>query len=739
MDISGTQATEGGAEGATSAIERALALARARLGERADVDGEPLVAHAAGMIAILESLGADEATRVAAALFTDPRTLPREAVVEHFGEEVALLVEGMRELLRVQAVHRAAAGGTQLENLRRMLLAMGADIRVVLLRLASRLQTLRWHASVRKVPDAGVSRETLEVLAPLANRLGLWQLKWELEDYAFRFLEPATYRALAAELEGKRSEREAFVAVTLARLRAELQAAGVRCEVAGRAKHLYSIWQKMRAKGLPMSALHDLRAFRVIVEDTAACYAALDVVHRMWTPVPEEYDDYVARPKPNGYQSLHTVVLAEDGRSLEVQIRTRAMHERAEYGVASHWRYKEGVPAGAGAARDPAAERIAWARALLAWQREVGTALGAPAEGSAADAGGSDAGPREAPSNDRTYVLTPQGRIVDLPSGSTPVDFAYHLHTTLGHRCRGARVDGQMVALDTPLANGQTVEIVAAKAGPTVGPSRDWLNPQLGYLKSPRARQKVRAWFNAQDHARAIATGRERVEKALAREGRTALSFEALAQRLGLPDAAALFLAVAKEEAVSPRQLDEAIRRRDEPAAGVADPDVATPPLRASGPRAAASGRNVLVVGVDALLTQLARCCRPIPPDPIVGFVTLGKGVSVHRANCRMLQGLAGRAPERVIETAWSSAAVPTDRYPADLVVQAHDRPGLLRDVLDVVARSRVNVVGARSATRAQIATIRLTLDVSDASELRQVAAQVRTVNGVFSAARVSG
>lgn len=733
MDIADRQSAEGGAEGATPAVERALALARARLGERADVDGEPLATHAAGMIAILEAVGADEPTRVAAALFADPQTLPGAAIVEHFGEEAALLVDGMRELLRVQAVHRAAAAGTQLEDLRRMLLAMGADIRVVLLRLASRLQTLRWHASVRKVPDAGVSRETLEVLAPLANRLGLWQMKWELEDYAFRFLEPATYRALAAELEGKRSEREAFVAVTLARLRAAMQAAGVRCEVAGRAKHLYSIWQKMRAKGLPMSALHDLRAFRVIVEDTAACYAALDVVHRMWTPVPEEYDDYIARPKPNGYQSLHTVVLAEDGRSLEVQIRTRAMHERAEYGVASHWRYKEGTGAAPTTARDPAAERIAWARALLAWQREVGAALGSPA-------GEPGAGPAAAPADDRIYVLTPQGRIVDLPQGSTPVDFAYHLHTTLGHRCRGAKVDGQMVALDTPLANGQTVEIIAAKAGPTAGPSRDWLNPQLGYLRSPRARQKVRAWFNAQDHARAIATGRERVEKALAREGRTALSFETLAHRLGFPDPAALFLAVAKEELVSPRQLEEAIRN-DSGQVPQAQPDgssIGEAPVTGGRRTRGSKGADVLVVGVGSLLTQLARCCRPIPPDPIVGFVTLGKGVSVHRSNCPMFKALASRAAERVIETAWSSAGAASDRYPADMVVQAHDRAGLLRDVLDVVARNRVNVAGVKSMTRAQIATIRITLEVADAERLRTVASEVRTVAGVFAASRAS-
>lgn len=758
---------------AEPALEAALTLARERLGDAAGVSGEPIVEHALGMLSILERLRVDEPTRVAALLFGLGEALPSEAIESRFGQEVRTLTDGMRQLLRLKDRTLRANGsssGGELETLRRMTLAMASDIRVVLLRLASRLQTMRWHAESKVPADPAIARETLEILTPLANRLGLGQLKWELEDLAFRFLEPDTYRSIAKLLEERRIEREAFVATAIGRLRAELSAQGLDAEVSGRPKHIRSIYQKMRTKGLRFDEVQDLRAFRVLVGDVRECYTVLGIVHEIWPPVPREFDDYISRPKPNGYQSLHTVVIAEDGRPLEVQIRTRAMHQHAEFGVASHWRYKEastGLPgpapapvaaAGArhsgreraGAAQD---ERIEWIRQLLMWQQEMGETLGGRL---ATSAGGE---------TDRIYVLTPQARVVELPVGSTPVDFAYHVHTLLGHRCRGARVDGQMVPLNTALKNGQTVAIVTARAGSTSdGPSRDWMNPQLGYVRSPRARAKVRQWFNAQELERDLSVGRDRVEKKLQREGRTALAHEELARRLGFDRPADLFLAVAREE-VGPRLLEEAIRGGAEGARAAADagkggaeasggtatgaaPLAGGLPLQGTGGRSArqaGASAGVLVVGVDFLMTQLARCCRPAPPDPIVGFVTRGRGVSVHRAECRSFAEMARRAPERVLESGWGdwqasegSAArgAPRAGYPVDVALRARDRQGLLRDVSEVFARDRLNVVAVQTQSRDGVASMQFTVEVPDIAQLQRTLGTMRGVDGVIECRR---
>jgi len=734
-------------------IDRALALAADAVGDTAAPNGEGYLAHARGTIAILHAIGADEATQLAAALVEPASLLPREAVDREFGPEVGRLVDAMRQVRRLRALRRpeGADAGAQTETLRRMLLAMATDIRVVLLRLASRLQTLRYHAAEKRAPDESVSRETLEVLAPLANRIGLWQLKWELEDLSFRFLQPEAYKSLARALEEKRVEREAYIAATAQRLREALAAAGLKAEVSGRPKHIYSIWNKMRSKQRELEGISDLRGLRVIVDEVAQCYAALDVVHAMWQSIPEEYDDYIARPKPNGYQSLHTVVTAEDGRPLEVQIRTEAMHRFAEYGVASHWRYKERASgaAGSGARSDQAFEdRIAWMRQLLAWQREVGEALGGAAvprgtaaPGKASTAGAADQDARDIADEARIYVLTPQARVIELPAGATPVDFAYQVHTSLGHRCRGAKVDGHMVPLNTALQNGQTVEIVAAKDTGHEGPSLDWLNPQLGYVRSQRTRAKLRQWFNARELERDTAAGREKVEKVLQREGRTALAFDELARRLGQPDAGAMFVAVAREE-IGPRQLEEAVRHdpaQDPTRAAVDEPDLAAV-IAARRQKAGAGGDGVLVVGIDSLLTQLARCCRPVPPDPIVGFVTHGRGVSVHRDNCSTFARLAARSPERVIETEWGKPRPAADararRYPVDIEVKAADRTGLLRDIVETVARDRVNVIGMQTATRRQEARMRFTVEVTDAGQLQATLAAVRAVPGVTSVRR---
>ncbi len=711
------------------ATGRALAWAQERLGDACGANGERFDDHARGTVEVLRTIMADETACVAAALFAGGERLPLDEIEREFGEEVRGLVDAVRQVMRLRGLHAsmsAADGAHQAEVLRRMVLTLAADIRVVLIRLASRLQTLRYHAAQRTLPEPALAHETLEVVAPLANRLGLWQLKWELEDLAFRFLDGATYKAIAAELEEKRREREAFIVATRERLEQALARAGIACEVTGRPKHIYSIYAKMRSKGLTLSELRDLRGLRVIVDDVRRCYEALSTIHQLWTPISADYDDYIARPKPNGYQSLHTVVLADDGKPLEVQIRTREMHRHAEYGVASHWSYKERSTGLSGGARTAATDeaRIAWVRQLLAWQREMGAALGGGGHALA----GADA---------HIYVMTPQAKVVELPAGSTPVDFAYHVHTSLGHRCRGARVDGHMVPLNTVLANGQTVEIVTARTGAGEGPSRDWLNPDLGYVRSPRARTKVRQWFNARELERDAAAGRERVERVLQREGRTALAFEELAARLSQASVEALFVAVARDE-VGPRQLEEAVRGEAR-APATREADERLPSRPADDAPAKATG-DVLVVGVDLLLTQLARCCRPAPPDPIIGFVTRGRGVSVHRRACPTFARMMQRAPERVLETAWGDARPTRLRgYPVDVVVQAADRPGLLRDISDVFARDRMNVTAVKTLSRAHVASMQFTVEVPDTAALARVLGAITEVSGVFEARRREG
>ena len=730
--------------------------------------GEAAAGHGRGIDSILQAQGADLVTRLVGILACSQPVPDERARVELVGQDLADQLTGLLEnssrllALSLGPVDDSLqAGRHQAETLRRMTMAMARDVRVVMVRLASGLQTLR-----RLVADGRdgeeVARlqahEALTVLAPLANRLGLFRLKWEMEDLAFRCSQPQVYRSLARQLESKRIERERFVARVAQELAALLKGRGIRAVVTGRPKHLYSIHNKLQNKQLTLDGLHDLRALRVLVDTLADCYAALDVVHQRWEPEPKEFDDYIARPKPNGYRSLHTVVMADDGKTLEVQIRTREMHEQGEYGVAAHWRYKErsgatgaggrspggsGAVAGAGGAAAEAAEqagRLAWLRQLLAWQQDIGMRLGADEARTSDDS--------------RIYAMTPQGRVIELPAGSTPVDFAYHVHSSLGHRCRGARVDGRMVPLNTELANGQVVEIIANRgAGAGVaepGPSRDWLNPALGYIGSPRARAKVRQWFNAQQHDAELAAGRERVEKTLAREGRTSLSLDELAARLGRASTAEMFADVARE-LIGVRALEEAIRSFTAagaaPAPKPSEPGTALP-LSAAGPQAGpvrSAGNAVLVVGVDFLLTQLARCCHPVPPDPITGFVTRGKGVTIHRAECASFRQLAGRSAERVLPASWGDWERPVRskrgepvlrRYPSAIQVNASDRPGLLRDLTEVFARERLNVLSVRVLLRTDQARFNFIVEVPSAVVLERVLGVLRERPGVETCSR---
>ncbi|NKI96171.1 bifunctional (p)ppGpp synthetase/guanosine-3',5'-bis(diphosphate) 3'-pyrophosphohydrolase [Rhizobacter sp. SG703] len=722
-------------------LARARAFAEPLLDGQALDTGEDALVHADGVAAILQGIGAAPSMRAAAYLVyaSDYLSKPEEVVSKAFGASYASLVLHTRKLVQIQRAAREARvhaeqRAEQTERVRKMLLAFSRDLRVVLLRLASRLQTLRHFALSKQPCPAVLARESLQVFAPLANRLGIWQIKWEMEDLSFRFLEPLQYKTVARLLDEKRVEREQGVEAFRCRLGDALAAAGLRAEVQGRPKHLYSIWKKMRGKGLDIDRVFDVRAMRVIVADVPDCYAVLSRVHELWPPVPGEFDDYIARPKVNGYQSLHTVVQDEQGRAVEVQIRTRAMHEHAEHGVAAHWAYKEagtkgyaGVSASGDFDAQVAEARKAVLRQLLAWEREFVE--------SGDEGGVEQRSERAAPGavfDDRIYVFTPDAAVIELPAGATPIDFAYTVHTDLGHRCRGAKVDGTMVPLNTPLQSGQTVEVTAIKEG---GPSLDWLNDNLGYLQSSRSKAKVRAWFNALALRDTVARGREAVEKLLQREGRTSMKLDDLAAQLGFRHAEALFEVVGKDE-FSLRNI-EALLRPPEPQP---DPD-AVITQRLTRPEGEAPKGGVLVVGVESLMTSLSRCCRPAPPDAIGGYVTRGRGVAIHRADCSNFRQMAARSPERVIPVAWGERrGDKPSLYPVDVLVEAADRQGLLRDISEVFAKEKMNVTGVNTQSvkdaRGGTAWMTFTVEVADSARLNQVLAAVDRIGGVRSARR---
>jgi len=703
------------------------------------VTGQNALQFARGVAVTLSSLRSDADTRIAGLLFELPQIDPNvaEGIEPRFGKEIVDLVGGVRSLMRLSALHlmqqaaqpesgrnknAAQQASNQLETLRKMLLAMASDMRVVMVRLASRLTTLRYFAELKRFDETSqqYARETFDLYAPLANRLGIWQMKWELEDLSFRFLEPESYTKIAKMLEEKRIEREEFVAKSIDRLQHEMNAVGIKAEVFGRPKHIYSIWNKMRGKSISFDELNDVRAFRIIVDDVKACYTVLGIVHDIWTPDPDEFDDYIARPKPNGYQSLHTVVLADDNRGFEVQIRTKDMHYFAEYGVAAHWRYKE--EGGSNFAGQEYDEKISWLRQLLAWKSDITETV----------VGDDDSQNtqrewveklKSTTLDDRIYVLTPQARVIELPNGATPIDFAYHLHTTIGHSCRGSRVDGVMVPLNTALKNGQTVEIITAKAGLEIGPSRDWLSPE--YAVGTRTRAKIRAWFNALDQQETLTKGRSHVEKTLQREGRTSINLDELARKCGFDKLDDLFLAVGKEE-FSLRQVEHALH--DEVVETDSDEVQINKSRASSVVQGAKSG--VLVVGTDGLLTILAKCCKPAPPDVIVGFVTRGKGVSIHRANCKNFAEMRKKSPERVILTSWGESGRETV-YPVDIYVLAQDRQGLLRDISEIFSREKINVIGVNTQSAKGQARMSFTAEIGSTAQLQKALTVLRDVSGV--------
>lgn len=717
-------ATAGAIPDQVDALRRARAFAEPLLVGEELASGENTLAHADATAAIVKGIGGSEAMQAACYLVYASMHLnkPLEVLTKAFGANFAQLAVETTKLMHFQQQARAGDSSlrvddpaTQTETVRKMLLGFSRDVRVVLLRLASRLQTLRWYAASKRPVSPSMAYEALHVFAPLANRLGIWQIKWELEDLSFRFLEPDTYRDIAKLLDEKRAEREVYMEQLRMRLEADLSAYGIKATVSGRPKHIYSIIKKMRGKSLNFDQLFDIRALRVVVPTVKDCYTALSWVHEHFQPIESEFDDYIAKPKPNGYQSLHTVVRDPQGRAIEIQIRTQAMHDHAENGVAAHWAYKEaGTKGYAGvSATGEYDAKIAVLRQLLAWGKDLSET---PSHRSLFD--------------DRIYVLTPDAAVIELPQGATPVDFAYSVHTNLGHRCRGARVDGNMVPLNTVLQSGQTVEITTVKEE---RPSRDWLNPELGYLVSNRAKAKVRAWFNAQATHETITRGRESVEKLLQREGKTAIKLEDLATQLGFKSADALFEVVGKDE-YSLRNI-EAVLRPAEPEQPEESIQAMVRKPRANNP---AHKGSVLVVGVDSLMTQLAKCCKPAPPDDIRGFVTRGKGVSVHRSDCSNFREMAARNEERVIDVAWDSpkSEKHTAVYPVDVSVEAADRQGLLRDISDVFAKEKTNVIGVQTQSVKGTAWMTFTVEVSDSGRLNKVLGIVATVPGVRAARR---
>ncbi len=731
------------------ALARARAFAEPLLATESLDTGENVLAHADAVAAILRNIGGSPAMQAASYLVyaCDHLNKPHEVIAKAFGDSFADLAMETTKLVRLQRMARltqqatsrsatpipmAQSAAAQTESVRKMLLAFSRDLRVVMLRLASRLQTLRYFAATKLPVPPGLASEALQVFAPLANRLGIWEVKWELEDLSFRFLEPDTYRQVAKLLDEKRVEREASVERLRLQLASDLAAQGIQATVQGRPKHIYSIVKKMRGKSLGFDKVYDIRALRIVVPTVPDCYAALSWVHSQFEPVADEFDDYIAKPKANGYQSLHTVVRQLDphapplqgplplGQPIEVQVRTQAMHDHAEHGVAAHWAYKEaGTKGYAGVSASGEYDaKIAVLRQLLAWERDLSGAHSAEQDGTAGT------GLLE----DRIYVLTPDAAIVELPQGATAVDFAYSVHTNLGHRCRGAKVDGAMVPLHTPLKNGQTVEVSTVKEG---GPSRDWLNPELGFLVSQRARAKVRAWFNALAMGETVAKGREAVEKLLQREGKTSIKLDDLASQLGFNSADDLFEVVGKDE-FSLRNI-EIVLRPPEPVPSEDDLVLLKKPRHASS-----SGKGgVLVVGVDSLMTQLAKCCKPAPPDAICGFVTRGKGVSVHRADCSNLRNMVTRSGDRVIDVGWGGATAGVGHvYPVDVAVEANDRQGLLRDISEVFTKEKMNVIGVQTQSVKGIAWMTFTVEVSESGRLTKVLGVVAELAGVRSARR---
>ena len=618
-------------------IRRACELAEPLYDGQLELTGAPLLQHALGAAAILVGMHMDHETIAATILHAVPEYLDdwAERLEKDFGTQVKMLVEGISRMEQIQQFSELPSqnkkkkdeAAQQIESLRKMLLAMVQDIRVVLIKLAERTQTLRCLSGASEDQQKQIAQETRSLFAPLANRLGVWQLKWELEDLSVRYLEPELYKKIARLLDERRADREQYIADVLAQLKQVLGQAGVKAEVTGRPKHIYSIINKMKRKQVDFSELYDVRAVRILVDDIKGCYTALGLVHDLWPPIDGEFDDYIAHPKSNNYRSLHTAVIGPRGLALEVQIRTHEMHQHSELGVAAHWRYKEG-----GKTDTRFDEKIAWLRQILEWKEDL------------AGKGDLQEQFRNELFHDQVYVLTPQGKVIGLPKGATPVDFAYTLHTDLGHRTRGAKVDGSIVPLNYKLQNGQRVEILTIKQG---APSRDWINPSLGFLQSASARAKVRAWFRNQNHDENVAQGRTQLDRELNRLGITTINQEKLAQRLRFNKLEDLLAAIGRNE-ITPHRIAVAIQEElPTKVIEIAKPKVFRPATQGT------AKADITVGGVNNLMTRIAKCCNPVFGDEIVGYITRDRGITIHRENCAFMLRLTESRRDRKLSAQW--------------------------------------------------------------------------------------
>ena len=688
-------------------IERAYAVADKAHAAQTRASGEPYVDHCLNVALILAELRLPTAVIVAGLLHdtVEDTGVTLEELRRDFGDEVAKLVDGVTKLAQLPRVSKdgSAPIDRHTESLRKTFLAMSDDVRVVLIKLADRLHNMRTLNHLRPEKRERIARETLEIFAPLANRLGIWQIKSELEDLAFRYTSPEKFREISAQVEERHADRERTMESIVARVRQALVEHNLEAEVSGRPKHIYSIYKKMERKGVGFDDVFDVRAVRVLVKDKPACYYALGVIHSLWKPVPGQFDDYVATPKDNFYQSLHTAVLYDDGKTLECQIRTPEMHESAEYGIAAHWRYKEG------ARRDEAFEkRIQWLRGLMEWRQDVASA------NEFVDAMKQDV------FEDRVYAFTPRGDIIDLPAGSTAIDFAYHVHTSVGDRCRGAKVNGKLVSLDYHLKTGDQVEILTAKQG---GPSRDWLNPDLGLVKSQRAIQKIRQWFRKQDREQLLAQGRELLEKELKRLGTEEFSHDVLARKFGFNKAEELLYALGTGD-IHGRQVAAKVLEVEQ----VEEQERALPTVN---PREEVHSDEISILGTQGLLTNMGRCCKPAPGDPIVGYITRGRGVTIHRRDCPNV--LDTKEPDRFIKVAWGQ---PRQTYPVSVRITAYDRDGLMRDVSTVVAEEHINMTSLNVQTKNSLATFQVTMEIADVELLSRVLARIEQLPNVIEARR---
>ena len=686
--------------------------------------GEPYFTHCVAVASILAEMHMDAET-IAAGLLHDvveDSDVSVDDLRAEFGETVAKLVDGVTKLknLPIKSVvplsdsRRSSAVNREMEYIRKMLLTMGDDVRVVIVKLADRLHNMRTLGYLPPEKQRGVAQETMDIFAPLANRLGIWQIKWELEDLAFRYLNPEDYRSIAKALDEQRGRREQYVARVKEKLISALSKQNIKeVTISARPKHIFSIYTKMTKKDLPLEQIYDIRGLRVLVNTLAECYLTLGIVHNLWRPIPSEFDDYIANPKDNFYRSLHTAVHDDEGKTVEVQIRTWEMHEDAEYGIAAHWRYKEGNHQ-----HDIAfEERLAFLRRLMEFGPEVNDAS------QFVDTVKSEV------FQDRVYSVTPNGDIIDLPVGATPIDFAYHIHTDIGNRCRGAKINGRLAPLNYKLQMGDQVEILTAKRG---GPSMDWLNPDLDYAVTSRARTKIRHWLRKQNRENHISMGREVLERELKRLGvLDKVTFESVARLLGhekLDD----FLAAIGAGDVTGSQITNRVleEERRKSAEEISDEDLLKPRSKSAGTRVA---KGVSIMGAGGLLVNLGRCCAPMPGDGIIGYITRGRGVTVHRKDCPNIAAM--REVERLIDVSWGRAE-DEQRYHVPVEVVAYDREGLLREISTIIADQRVNISSVEVSTRQHIATLNLQLEISSNQQLTRILSKIELIPSVVEARR---